>query len=562
MASVSVPFPARTRCAAAVLAVLALLAAAPALAAQGLLGIGRSSSAAKHDTAGSQRLAGGATEPGSPRAAVMAFLRLTAHESFDSAASYLDLTDAGRDEGPRLARELRAVLNQYVVIDPDLIPGAAAGDTSAGAQRGLVQIGVVPGAGGTSLAVRLVRLQRGGEPRWLFSRGTVQHVPEWYGSLPDRWARDHLPGVLLHHALFGLALWQWLALPLLLAVAWALGALLNRILAALLIRAARRTATQWDDTLIERLGAPVTLALAAAIAAALLQLIALGAQAQGTIAPLLKAVFAFAFFWALLRLVDVWRQVMAASGWALAGGGAQTLLPLVSRVAKLAVVAIGLVAVLSALGFPVAGVLGGLGIGALAVALAAQKTVENLFGAFSIGADRVFREGDVIKVGDVTGTVESIGLRSTRLRTMARTLITLPNGQLADSRIESFRARDRLYLGVLVGLVYETTARQMREVLDGFERVLHQQPRIWPETVRARFVEMAASSLNVQVDAWFQTTDWDEFLRIRQEVLLQFMDVVERAGSGFAFPSQTVYVKDGATPVAAAPVNTFRPGGV
>ena len=137
------------------------------------------------------------------------------------------------------------------------------------------------------------------------------------------------------------------------------------------------------------------------------------------------------------------------------------------------------------------------------------------------------------------------GFRSTRIRTLDRTLISLPNGKLADMRLESFSARDRLRLACTIGLVYGTRADEMRRVLAGLEGVLRAHPKIWPDAVVVRFKEFGASSLDIEVMAWFLTSDWGEFQAIRQEVLLAFMDVVERSGSAFAFPTQTVYlVKD------------------
>jgi MscS family membrane protein len=156
--------------------------------------------------------------------------------------------------------------------------------------------------------------------------------------------------------------------------------------------------------------------------------------------------------------------------------------------------------------------------------------------------DQPFRVGDFVRVEDFVGTVEEIGLRSTRFRTLDRTLVTIPNGRLADMRLESFTARDRMRLACIVGLVYETTAEQMRAVLEGLERVLRDHPLIWPDTVVVRFKEFGDSSLNIEVMAWFQTPVWSEFQLIRQEVLLGFMDVVEKAGSSFAFPTRTLHL--------------------
>jgi MscS family membrane protein len=217
-------------------------------------------------------------------------------------------------------------------------------------------------------------------------------------------------------------------------------------------------------------------------------------------------------------------------------------LPLSARIGKVVVAAIAIVGVLSLFGYPVASLVAGLGLGGLALALAAQKTVENLFGAFSIGVDQPFREGDFVKIEDFVGTVEAIGLRSTRFRTLDRTIITIPNGRLAEMRLESFTARDRLRFSAVIGRVYETTGPQMREVLAGFERVLRQHPRLWQDAVVVRFREFAASSLDIEVMAWFATADWGEFQVIRQEVLLQFMDVVAAAGTSMAFPTRTIHV--------------------
>jgi MscS family membrane protein len=143
-------------------------------------------------------------------------------------------------------------------------------------------------------------------------------------------------------------------------------------------------------------------------------------------------------------------------------------------------------------------------------------------------------------VEDFVGTVESIGLRSTKIRTLDRTIITIPNGKLADMRLETFAARDRMRLACIIRLVHGTSAAQMREVLAGLEGVLRAHPKIWPDAVTVRLSELAESSLNIEVMAWFQTS-WDEFQLIRQDVLLQLVEVVEKAGCSFAYPTRTVH---------------------
>ncbi len=344
--------------------------------------------------------------------------------------------------------------------------------------------------------------------------------------------------------------WQWLAVAGCAAGAWIVGLVLGRITRKILGHLVARTSVTWDDAVLARLGGPMTAAWGfAAFYLAVAQL-ELSPAARGRIATVSRSALFLLFLWALVRSVDVLAEIVLRSTWARDRAGARALVPLGRRVVKVVVVAMSAVALLSQLGYPVASLVAGLGIGGLALALAAQKTVENLFGAFSIGVDQPFREGDFVKVEDFVATVEAVGLRSTRFRTLDRTLITIPNGRLADMRVESFTVRDRIRLFCVLGLVYSTTPVQMKRVLAGLERVLRQHPKIWAESLTVRFREFAASSLDVEIMAWFQTQDWNEFLAIRQQVFLEFMQVVEDAGSSFAFPTRTVHH------VQAAPTGT------
>ena len=228
--------------------------------------------------------------------------------------------------------------------------------------------------------------------------------------------------------------------------------------------------------------------------------------------------------------------------WAAGNPSAHSLLSVTRNLAKLFVGIGGVVATLGALGYPVATVLAGLGIGGLALAFGAQKTIENLFGSISLAADQPFRVGDFVKVEDFTGNVERIGMRSTQIRTLDRTLISLPNGKLADMRIEDFASRDRIRFAATVGLAYGTTEEQVRRVVAGVEATLRAHPKVWPDVVVARLAAFAASSLDVEVLCWLQTSDFAEFRDFRQEALLGIMRVVREAGTSLAFPTQTVHV--------------------
>jgi MscS family membrane protein len=205
-----------------------------------------------------------------------------------------------------------------------------------------------------------------------------------------------------------------------------------------------------------------------------------------------------------------------------------------------------LVVMLQELGVPVSGIVTGLGVGGVAVALAAQSTLGNLLGGVSLLADRPLRIGETCRFGSSIGTLEFIGLRSTRLRAPDRTLITVPNAVLANLQIENLGGRDRLLLNLVLGLRYETTPDQLRWVLARLRGLLLAHPMVDEDPARVRLKAFGASSLDVEIFAYVATRDWSEFLAVQEDVLLRTMEVLAQAGTGLAFPSQTLYVtRDG-----------------
>jgi MscS family membrane protein len=356
------------------------------------------------------------------------------------------------------------------------------------------------------------------------------------------WFERLLPEPLLREGPQGLLWWQWLGVPAAVGFAYVAGKALGWLTRQLLGRLAKRTETTWDDLLLQRLGPPLTAFWSLAVAWALLPWLDLDSEYQHAATRGLHAASFVVLFWAALRSIDLGFQFLGSFPWARANPLAAGVLPLGSKFARVAVFVLGAIAVLTQLGYPVASLLAGLGIGGLALALAAQKTVENLFGSVSISVDQPCRVGDYVQVENVQGTVEAIGLRSTRIRTLSRTLVTIPNGKLADVRIENFAVRDRFRLFCTLQLVYGTTPAQMRAVLEGLEQALRAQRTLFPEGQSVRFANISASSLDVEVNAWFATADWNEFTVVRQELLLRFLEVVRGSGSALAFPTQTLHV--------------------
>ena len=333
--------------------------------------------------------------------------------------------------GTRLARRLKFVLDHFVWFDLSQVSGESLGHPDDGLTPDAEEVGSITTSTGVEEPVRLVRIEGPDGARWVFSAATVARVNHWFGRLPDRWFLDHLPTALLRMGPFELLYWQWIALPAALLAAWFAGWFLARVTRGLLARLAARTRVTWDDAVLARIGGPLTLAWLVVVLHVLLPLLGLSAPAEEHARQVLNALLFFTVFWALMRSVDVLVRVVQDSPWTTQHPAAYSLIPLGGRVLKLVVLALAFVSALSELGFPVASLIAGLGIGGLALALAAQKTVENLVGAFSIGVDQPMKTGDFVRIGEHIGNVEQIGLRSTRIRTLDRTLVTIPNAQVS-----------------------------------------------------------------------------------------------------------------------------------
>jgi MscS family membrane protein len=194
------------------------------------------------------------------------------------------------------------------------------------------------------------------------------------------------------------------------------------------------------------------------------------------------------------------------------------------------------------LGLPVYGIIAGLGVGGLAIALAAQPTIENLIGGLSLFADKSLRVGDFCRCGTDEGTVEAIGIRSTWIRGVDRTLTTIPNAALSKMPVINFGRRDECLLQTVVGVRYETKPDQLRRLIDELREMLLAHPELDPESVRVRLVGLGPSSLDIEVFAYVDTRERAQFMSVREDILLKIIDLVESCGTGFAFPSQTLYL--------------------
>lgn len=343
---------------------------------------------------------------------------------------------------------------------------------------------------------------------------------------------------------WGLAYWQWIGLGAAFVIAFVTGRVVARLIIVVARRITMATEARWDDDLVDRLARPLRFIGKIVVGRVLLPVLELPDHVHEPMLNVLLALFGVGVVWCIVRLVDVVIGHLAAADWAVARPASRGLLTLAGRTVKFVLVIFAAIAFLGALGLPVGSLLAGVGIGGLALAFGAKQTVENLFGAFALGVDQPLREGDLVRTETgILGHVEAVGLRSTRIRTFDRTIVSLPNGRLADSQIETFGLRDRIRLHTMVGVVYSTTASQLREILAGIERVLRADRRTYKQELVVKLVKLGDSAFEIEVMTWYDDEDFDGFRGWRQDMLLGIVDVIEKAGSALAYPTQTLDVR-------------------
>lgn len=493
----------------------------------------------------------------SPRANMRTFLDLAERGRWEEAALYLDVPRGSEKRAAELAAQLYAVISQRLLVNPETLSPLARGRPTDGLPAGTEELGKITDSKGHAVAIRLVRHEpkaADDEARWVFSQTTVAAVPVLYGSLRDRWIREHLPASLLAHGPLSLAYWQWLALPLLGAFCFVVG----RVLCFLSRLVGKRilAGRSWSERVLRGLDAPVTLGWAIALFALLTPFLALTLRAEDLVDRGLRALGYLTFFWALLRIVSVVGDQLSQAEWARTRPSARSLSSVGVSLGKVIVAALALMVALSELGYPVTSVIAGLGIGGVALALAAQKTVENLFGSISILVDQPFRVGDTIRVDGIEGTVENVGLRSTRVRTADRTLVIFPNGKLADMRIESLGPRDRMRFAIKLQLARTATTTQIRTIGSQLKDRLAKEPRVRKEDILVRLSGIGEASYDLEVSTSVETLDANEYARIREDLLVACVETVERAGAKLAIPIRQMISSSGPTNGSSASAST------
>ena len=481
-----------------------------------------------------------------PRGSVLHFLDAGRAGNYRLAREYLD-TRGSSATGETLAEQLYAVLNAKLPARLPQISDKPEGSRANPLMPDLEAIGTIDGAGGP-VSIVLDRVTRDGQPAtWVFSRRTVEAVPQLFKGLTAAPASRFLPRFLTDRTFAGLTPLEWSLFLLGIPLFFVATAILNKLLVALVRPLWRRFSVDRERAITNLLPVPARLLLLAVAGRLFLTAFPLSLMVRQFWSTASAVVGITSIVWLLIILNG---EAEGAIRRRVSKGdpiGMAALLRVLRRVVDVVLIIAGIAVTLRYFGVESTPALAGLGVGGIAVALAAQKTLENVVAGASLLLDQAVRVGDSLKVGETVGTVDHIGLRSTRIRTLDRTMVSIPNGQIANAAVETISARDKYWFHPEVKLRYETTPAQLNEVLTGIRRMLDEHSSVEPDA-RVRFIRIGSFSFDLEVFAYVYARDWNEFLRFQEELLLGITGTVERAGTGLAIPAQATYVAGGGQP--------------
>jgi MscS family membrane protein len=476
-----------------------------------------------------------------PRGTVVGFLNAARKGENQLAAQYLSTRLKG-EAAAALAQQLYTVLDARLPARLTQVSDEPEGSRANPLKPNEEVVGTIAADHGSIEIVVERAPGTGGRPIWLFAGQTLNAVPALYREVTFGVAEGALPTFLTGIRVGGARAADWLLVLLALPVFYLATVVLDRMLRPVASGIRRRFLPRLTVESRPVLTAPVRLLIVAAAMRWLLTVAPLPLIVRQFGAGTTTLITIAAIVWLLISLngqIEAYfiRRVPRARS-----AAARSLARVVRRAADLLMIFGGVLAVLRRFGIDPTPALAGLGVGGIAVALAAQKTLENVIAGASLIFDQAVTVGDFLKMGEISGTVDHIGLRSTRIRTLDRTIVSVPNSQIANASLETISARDKFWFHHVVGLRYETTPEQLRAIVDGLREMLASHPLTEKDSVRVRFLRLGAFSLDVDIFAYLKTLDWNHFLEVQETLLFGITDIVTRAGAEIAFPSQTMYV--------------------
>lgn len=309
-------------------------------------------------------------------------------------------------------------------------------------------------------------------------------------------------------------------------------------------RIARRTGFEQDEIILERMMLPIRLFVIAVAIAVGVALFEIGDSVDDFLLNVSRTILIIAVLTGIYRLVDLLAPTSVRLSRVTGISIDDSLLPFLRTGLKLVVIAVGLVIVLQEWDYDVSGLIAGLGLGGLALSLAAQDTIANLFGFMSIVSDNPFDIGEYIITPDAEGIVEHVGLRSTRIRRLDQAVVYLPNNKLASNPITNWSRLHKRRINYTLGVTYDATSGDVRVLLERIRTLLRDEELVETDSITVIFTEFGDSALNILVRAYVQIADWGEFHLYQEQMHMRIMDIVEQLNLSFAFPSMSLYVEN------------------
>jgi len=478
-----------------------------------------------------------------PHGTVVGFLQAAQNGKYEDAAQYLQLTRNQRAaKGEQIAQQLQELMDDAFVGRVGTISNRHEGSRQAGVPEDHERIGTFR-VDDSETDVDLVRVSDAHNGQiWLFSSQVVNAVPGLSNQLDSDRIESRLPGFLATKRVLHTPLWRVIVFLLLIPVSFGAAWGIVHLTGAASRRWLRRHHRPVLNDVVTSLAAPSTLILTVLLHQIGVYFLGIALLFRVYYHRFAGLLLVTGVAWLGFRLINRWAErarVRALTG---SGDRSGSIILLGQRMLKAALVIVAGLAMLAILGFDITTAVAGLGIGSLAIAFAAQKTLENLLGGISILGDQVIRVGETCRIGDKVGTVEDISLRSTRIRTLERTELSVPNGQLANMNLENISRSDKSLLRTKIELRRETSPEQLSTLLKEMRILLRNHQEVEPETARVRLMGFGESSLEVEVFCHIRVTALPEFLAIREDLLLQIMRLVAAAGVEFAFPSRSLYL--------------------
>lgn len=349
---------------------------------------------------------------------------------------------------------------------------------------------------------------------------------------------------LLEQFIFSENMWRILGAVGVIILSFLFRKFFVRLILNLFKKLTTKTETNIDDMLLEILEKPARLAFIILGFYLAGQIMEFSPTVDIFLGRVTRSLILFAFFWAAFRATDTFSLMFEKFTNKKDAKLDNMLLSFLNNSIKIAIAIIGSVSVIQVWFKEIAGILTGVGLGGLVLALAAQDTASNIFGSITIMLDRPFNIGDWIQTPHVEGTVEDMGFRSTRVRTFSQSLVTIPNSVLAKDIITNWSKMGKRRITYSLGLTYNTTPQQLTECITRLRQMLKDHPEVHPETIYVYFEKFGENSLDIFLYFFTKTTNWQKHLETREDINLKIMDILKDLGLKVAFPSRSIYIEN------------------